>query len=239
MGCSFQIEVYEGPLEFLYELIKKHKIDICDVPIYEITSQFNEYVKELKSFDIELASDFIVMAAELLEIKSRYLLYLRQEEDEAEDPRKDLVERLLIYNKFKQAGEHLKEKAVGLGERFCRKQEEVLLDEEFQIEDMSIESLMAAMAQIPQRTKVEEPDLMQRTYRKKSFTMEEKSKLILQKINESEDVAFEDIIFTGTSEEKIVAFLSALELVKKKFIKLCQSGFAMPITIQRRVAYEI
>lgn len=239
MGCSFQIEVYEGPLEFLYELIKKHKIDICDVPIYEITSQFNEYVKELKSFDIELASDFIVMAAELLEIKSRYLLYLRQEEDEAEDPRKDLVERLLVYNKFKQAGEHLKEKSTGLGERFCRKQEEVLLDEEFQIEDMSIESLMAAMAQIPQRAQVEEPDLMQRTYRKKSFTMEEKTKLILEKINESEDVAFEDIIFTGSSEEKIVAFLSALELVKKKFIKLCQSGFAMPITIQRRVAYEI
>lgn len=239
MGCSFQIEVYEGPLEFLYELIKKHKIDICDVPIYEITSQFNEYVKALKSFDIELASDFIVMAAELLEIKSRYLLYLRQEEDEAEDPRKDLVERLLVYNKFKQAGEHLKEKSTGLGERFCRKQEEVLLDEEFQIEDMSIESLMAAMAQIPQRAQVEEPDLMQRTYRKKSFTMEEKTKLILEKINESEDVAFEDIIFTGSSEEKIVAFLSALELVKKKFIKLCQSGFAMPITIQRRVAYEI
>jgi Uncharacterized conserved protein len=239
LGCSFQIEVYEGPLEFLYELIKKHKIDICDVPIYEITSQFNEYVKELKSFDIELASDFIVMAAELLEIKSRYLLYLRQEEDEAEDPRKDLVERLLVYNKFKQAGEHLKEKSTGLGERFCRKQEEVLLDEEFQIEDMSIESLMAAMAQIPQRAQVEEPDLMQRTYRKKSFTMEEKTKLILEKINESEDVAFEDIIFTGSSEEKIVAFLSALELVKKKFIKLCQSGFAMPITIQRRVAYEI
>jgi len=239
LGCSFQIEVYEGPLEFLYELIKKHKIDICDVPIYEITSQFNEYVKALKSFDIELASDFIVMAAELLEIKSRYLLYLRQEEDEAEDPRKDLVERLLVYNKFKQAGEHLKEKSTGLGERFCRKQEEVLLDEEFQIEDMSIESLMAAMAQIPQRAQVEEPDLMQRTYRKKSFTMEEKTKLILEKINESEDVAFEDIIFTGSSEEKIVAFLSALELVKKKFIKLCQSGFAMPITIQRRVAYEI
>lgn len=239
MGCSFQIEVYEGPLEFLYELIKKHKIDICDVPIYEITSQFTDYVKALKSFDMELASDFIVMASELLEIKSRYLLYLRAEEEEAEDPRKGLVERLLIYNKFKQAGEHLREKSSGLGERFCRKQEEVLLDDDFQISDMSIESLMAAMALIPQRAQKQEPDLMQNTYRKKSFTIEEKTRVILQRIDECEDVAFEDIISTDSAEEKIVAFLSALELVKKKLIRLCQSGFAMPITIKRRVAYEI
>lgn len=104
-----KLEVFEGPLELLMHLIKKNKFSIYDIPIVKITQQYLEYLDTLGAFDIELSSEFLVMAAELLLIKSKMLLP-KHEEEEEEDPRANLVERLLAYEKIKKGAEFLKEK---------------------------------------------------------------------------------------------------------------------------------
>lgn len=106
-----RLEVFEGPLDLLLYLIRQEEIDIYDIPIARITRQYLEYLEFMKSLDIEIAGEFLVMAATLLKIKSRMLLPRHQElGEEAEDPRKDLVQQLLEYKKFKEIAERLGEK---------------------------------------------------------------------------------------------------------------------------------
>ena len=104
---AVKLEVFEGPLELLLHLLKKNKVSILDIPIVKITGQFIAYLEECKKFDIELSSDFLVMASELLLIKSKMLL--PKPEEEKEDPRQDLVDRLLQYERMKKLSEFLKE----------------------------------------------------------------------------------------------------------------------------------
>src|SRR5690606_10465809 len=100
MSCSVKLEVFEGPFDLLFHLIEKNEVDIYDIPIADITRQYFEYIDELRYFDIEVASEFLVMAATLLHIKSRMLLPSQKDEaQEEEDPRQQLVERLIEYKK--------------------------------------------------------------------------------------------------------------------------------------------
>jgi len=106
-----RLEVFEGPLDLLLYLIRQEEIDIYDIPIARITQQYLEYLEFMKSLDIELAGEFLVMAATLLKVKSRMLLPRHEElGEEAEDPRRDLVQQLLEYRKFKEIAERLGEK---------------------------------------------------------------------------------------------------------------------------------
>ncbi len=106
-----RLEVFEGPLDLLLYLIKQEEIDIYDIPVARITQQYLEYLEFMKSLDIELAGEFLVMAATLLKIKSRMLLPRHEElGEEIEDPRKELVQQLLEYRKFKEIAERLGEK---------------------------------------------------------------------------------------------------------------------------------
>ncbi|MDU6249529.1 MAG: segregation/condensation protein A, partial [Paeniclostridium sordellii] len=95
MKYSVQLKVYEGPLDLLYDLITKHKIDIKDISIIEITKQYLAYLDMLEEFDLEIASEFITMASKLLQIKSRYLLYKQRDDENEEDPRLELMEKLV------------------------------------------------------------------------------------------------------------------------------------------------
>lgn len=106
-----RLEIFEGPLDLLLYLIKQEEIDIYDIPIARITRQYLEYLEFMKSLDIEIAGEFLVMAATLLKIKSRMLLPRHEElGEEIEDPRRDLVQQLLEYRKFKEIAERLGEK---------------------------------------------------------------------------------------------------------------------------------
>ena len=106
-GLSFCLEVFEGPLELLLHLLKKNKVSIYDIPIERITAQYMEYLEQMQAFDMELSSEFLIMASELLYIKSQMLLPRHEEEEE--DPRKNLADRLLEYQKMKAAAGFLKE----------------------------------------------------------------------------------------------------------------------------------
>lgn len=111
-GCQIVLPVFEGPLDLLLHLIRESKIDIYDIPIAEVTDQYLQYLSLMESLDLEIAGDFLVMAATLLEIKSRMLLPPEpkdEEEEESADPRAELVERLIEYQRYKEASELFRE----------------------------------------------------------------------------------------------------------------------------------
>ena len=113
MGLSVKLQVFEGPLDLLLHLIDKNKIDIYDIPIVEITNQYMDYIHQMEREDLNIMSEFLVMAATLLDIKCKMLLPAEvNEEGEEEDPRKELVERLLQYKIYKYMAEELKDRQV-------------------------------------------------------------------------------------------------------------------------------
>ena len=111
MGIPVKLEAFEGPLDLLLHLIEKNKIDIYDIPIVEITNQYMDYIRQMQREDLNVMSEFLVMAATLLDIKCRMLLPKEVTEDgEEEDPRQELVEQLLQYKMYKYMAEELKER---------------------------------------------------------------------------------------------------------------------------------
>ena len=118
MAIPVKLEVFEGPLDLLLHLIEKNKIDIYDIPIVEITDQYLEYIQLMQEFDLEVASEFITMAAQLMYIKSKMLLPVYDDEPE-EDPRAGLVEALLEYQRIKSAGTVLNSRAELGRDAFC------------------------------------------------------------------------------------------------------------------------
>ena len=117
MSLSFTLEKFEGPLDLLLHLIEKNKINIYDIPIVEITEQYMEYIRQMQEQDMEVMSEFLVMAATLLNIKSKMLLPKEEPEDteEAVDPRQELVERLLQYKMYKYASLELSDRQMDAG----------------------------------------------------------------------------------------------------------------------------
>ena len=101
-GLSFKLEVFEGPLDLLLHLIQKNKVSIYDIPIALITDQYFEYMNAMEENDIEVSSEFLVMASRLLYIKSKLLLPVHSEEEEEEDPRQELIQNLAEYKKYKE-----------------------------------------------------------------------------------------------------------------------------------------
>ncbi len=155
-ALSFHIEVFEGPLELLLHLLKKNKVSIYDIPIEKITAQYMEYIQKLQEFDMELSSDFLIMASELLYIKSQMLLPRHEEEEE--DPRKNLADRLLAYQQMKAAAVYLKEHEGDGQFRFYKEPDDIgqpLPDYSDQAFD--VEQLIAALSDVLIKTQRKEP----------------------------------------------------------------------------------
>ncbi|MBE7048297.1 MAG: segregation/condensation protein A [Ruminococcaceae bacterium] len=153
---SFQIEVFEGPLELLLHLLKKNKVSIFDIPIEKITTQYMEYLDKLQSFDMELSSEFLIMASELLYIKSHVLLP-RHEEIE-EDPRKNLADRLLAYQRMKTAAAYLKEHQDASRYLFFKKPDDIgQPPPDYSNQAFDVEQLIEALSEVLLKTQRKEP----------------------------------------------------------------------------------
>src|SRR5689334_5329865 len=154
-----QLEVFEGPLDLLLYLIKKEEVDIYDVPIERITRQYLEYIDTFRMLDLDVAGEFVVMAANLIYIKSRSLLPVSQqppdEEAEEEDPRWELVRQLLEYKKFKEAAEHLQTRAQVQENLFSRVPEAPLAAER-PLGEVSIFDLLNAFQTMLKRVTTKE-----------------------------------------------------------------------------------
>ena len=143
---TFHLEVFDGPLDLLLHLLSKNKIEIKDIPIAEILEQYLEYLEAMQRMDIELTGDFIAMAAQLVYIKSRMLLPVHDDE-ETDDPRAELVEALLDYQRVKMAGQLLLSRYKTAGDVFVR-QREIMAPDEDQLYSNTLEQLFHVMAAV-------------------------------------------------------------------------------------------
>lgn len=229
MKYQIRLEVFEGPFDLLFHLIEKNEVDIYNIPIAEITRQYLEYLAEMQSLDLDIASEFLVMAATLLAIKAKMLLpkplKIREEEEPAEDPRDELVERLLEYKKYKLAAEFLHLQEEIQSKVFLRPNEETfflsLFADKNPLEGVNLEDLKAALAQIlAKRTDVapiKEIPREEITIKKKM----EEIMAILQ--NHPQGITFFDLFsFPVSKIEIVVQFLALLELMRMQLIKVSQ-----------------
>lgn len=238
MKYNVQLKVYEGPMDLLYDLVTKHKIDIKDIAISEITKQYLDYLDAMEAMDMEITSDFITMASKLVEIKSRYLLYLQREDSEEEDPRIELVERLKEYKKYKQVSKELKEKADEEHERFFRKKEEVIIEDELSLEDVSIAKMMELLPKllknIDKKEEETKNDVLERLVNRKIISVEEKIVSLRRALSVKDRISFLETVDQSDRGDIIASFLCVLELIKEKEIIVTQDDFFEDIVILKR-----
>lgn len=216
---NIKIPVFEGPLDLLLHLIKENKIDIYDIPIALITRQYLEYLEMMRELNLDIASEFLVMAATLIYIKSRMLLP-KDESGEVmeEDPRLELVERLIEYQAMKEAAFGLKEREEewsGVLSRPPLIEEE---PEELYLFDVNIFDLLTAFKRLLDRLPPEAQEITAET-----LTVKDRIAFILDVLEKRDALTFEDL-FVGmrTREMLIVTFLALLELLKLGLVRAYQ-----------------
>lgn len=238
MAVTIKLEVFEGPFDLLFHLIEKAKVDIYAIPIADITEQYINYLNMMQSMDMDLASEFLVMAATLLEIKSKMLLPAppKIDEEDGADPREELVKKLLEYKTFKELSSVFKEKLL-LNEKSFYK-DSFLADEiidSFALSDrLSVEVLFNKFQQLAFK-KVETTNLTYNKIFRDNVTVEEKISHILNFLSAKRLLYFDDLIMDCMSKlEAIVTFLAILELIKCRNIHVEQSDNFDKIIIKRR-----
>ena len=230
-----RIENFEGPLDLLLHLIKKHEINIYDIPIALIAQQYLEYIEAMKSFNLNVAGDFLVMAATLLQIKSKMLLPVdeaAQDEDDGPDLREELVWRLLEYKAYKEAAYQLDGQEKMWREIFSRTpaSPEPAVSDETPLDNVSLFDLVDALQQILNRNPGKKlieiiPD---------NLTVRERMNLILEMLEGKESVSFADL-FDPASHRLvvIVTFLAMLELIRLRVTRVFQAESFGPILVSR------
>jgi len=224
-----QFEVFEGPLDLLLHLVKKQEVDIYQVNLTRIATEFVTYINQMSELDLEIAGEFVVMAATLLYIKSRELLpvdkqvVVAAEEDDEEDPRWELIRRLVEYKKFKDAAARLQEREVmmdSIYEHRPGRPELVVLDP-VRREAASIFDLVNAVAGILKRYN-ERPDV--REIYADPYTVSEKIDYLRQISMSQPRIRFSDLFAAARSRaEVVVTFLALLELIRMKHLIAIQS----------------
>ena len=245
MDYSIQTKKYEGPMELLFDLISRNKIDIRDISIVEITNQYMEYVDHVKSIDMDLASDFIMMATRLLEIKSRYILYVKDKGESEQDPRQELIDQIEEYKKYRQIAEEIKDKIKEYDNRFYRQEEELELEKEDDNLDLSrinldeIESLLPDLFKILDQVKKNDKGLeknpnLKKIVENRTISVEDRIKSLRSKIKEEERLSFIQSLESQDKKEVIASFLAMLELIKLKEIEIIQDKKNKDIIIIKR-----
>lgn len=230
---TIRLNGFEGPLDLLLHLIRKNEIDIFNIPIALITEQYMEYLRIMKTLNLDIAGEYLLMASTLLHIKSRMLLPRREEEEKGqeEDPRAELVQRLLEYQKYKAAAEELTLRPMLYRDVFIRLIPPDTENEEEQEEriEVTLFDLLEAFRQMMKRAK-EEPT---HEIALERITVEERIQEILSLLKEEKkSIAFHLLFPEGASKRMIiVTFLAILELVKMKWIRIFQVAPFEPIRI--------
>jgi segregation and condensation protein A len=222
-GYKVKLPKFEGPLDLLLHLIKKHEVDIYDIPIVLITEQYNTYLDAMEELDLEVAADFIYMAAMLIHIKSKMLLPRDESATDAEDPRAELVDRLLEYQRFKAVAETFAELDVlrmGMWGRPTQPRPGVDATE-IDMSEVSLFDLIDAFRSALVRYKQNHPQAIElkRTAHKVSAKMAE----LLEKVAERSPIRLQWFLEGRDRDELIAVFLATLELVKLGGITLQQS----------------
>lgn len=224
-GISFKLHVFEGPLDLLLHLIKNDKVDIYDIPIVQITHQYMEYIELMKELNLEIAGEFLVMAATLIQIKSRTLLPkdIDESEEPVEDPRAELVERLLEYKKFKEVSAHLRSREDIWKNIFHRDMTEegdieLNLEPEPVLVDASVFDLISAFKTLLAKAPEQVIEITRDT-----LTVSDKINLIMERLENEDMIRFLDLFEEDYSKVTlIVTFLAMLELNRLGLAKAYQ-----------------
>jgi segregation and condensation protein A len=236
-----QLEVFEGPLDLLLYLIKKEEVDIYNIPIERITTQYMEYLSLMRMLDLNIAGEFIVMAATLMMIKSRMLLPVEErpelEEEEGEDPRWDLVRQLIEYKKFKDAAGRLEEIAYERENVFALGGPNVVLELEPDVgmQDVSLFDLITAFREV---LKSARPEEIREIYGE-NFTVADQLEKILRRVAAERAVRFADMFHPQASRHEVICtFLALLELIRLRQVDVKQKERFGEITIEAAVEAE-
>jgi len=224
MTYQLKLNVFEGPMDLLLFLIRKEEIDIYDIPISKIVKEYLEYLEFMRNLNLEIAGDFIFMAATLMKIKAQMLLPVYIGEDEEyEDPRDELVRNLIEYQKFKEVSRELKDMETESMKLFPRVMHEVINEndiEEGTYEKSSMFDLMSAFYEIMNKDR----EAIRYYINQEEFTLEEQIDYILVKLKKMEKISFYNLINELKEKiKRIVTFLAILELAKRKMISIFQS----------------
>lgn len=226
LPLKVRLETFEGPLDLLLYLIKKNEIDIYDIPISVITQQYLEYLEMMKNLNLDVAGDFLLMAATLLHIKSKMLLPATEEEEgekEEEDPRAELVRRLLEYQRFKEAAQQLVKGPLLDREVFVRSFFGESLEGKEGEEEVSGEVTLFDLLEVMKKVLEGLPAEDFQEISMEHLNIKDKILQIMERLWESESLAFTELYTASTSRrEIIVTFLALLELLRLRMIRVYQ-----------------
>jgi len=226
MTYKVKLDIFEGPLDLLLFLIRKNEIDIYDIPIVTIAQQYMEYLELMKALNLEIAGEFLVMAATLMHIKSRALIPQQEEEanlDQGPDPLEELRRQLIEYQKYKDAALALKEKEILEKDVFTRSCFEDIMAKETEQPaqgELSLYDLLTALKNILNKSD-DKNALLQVTA--EQISVKDKILWILEVLKNNKTVTF-DALFVGskTQKEIISTFLALLELIKLQAVRVLQ-----------------
>ncbi len=233
-----QLEVFEGPLDLLLYLIRKDELDIYDIPIVRITDQYMKYMELMRMLDLNIAGEFIVMAATLMMIKSRLLLPPEERtelEEEEEDPRWDLVRQLVEYKKFKDAAIHLEDIEDRRLDVYGRGSDTAQLGPEtgVALHDVSIFDLITAFQDALKRVK---PEGLKEIFAER-VTVSEKIEMLVNLMKEQDQISFSSLLRDAVTRTEIICtFLAILELIRLKQIVARQDKVFGEIMVMRAEA---
>ena len=226
LPLKVRLETFEGPLDLLLYLIKKNEINIYDIPISVITQQYLEYLEMMKNLNLDVAGEFLLMAATLLHIKSKMLLPAMEEEEgekEEEDPRAELVRRLLEYQRFKEAAQQLVKGPLLDREVFVRSFFGESLEGKEEEEEVSGEVTLFDLLEVMKKVLEGLPAEDFQEISVEQLNIKDKILQIMERLWESESLAFTELYTASTSRrEIIVTFLALLELLRLRMIRVYQ-----------------
>ncbi len=228
------LEAFEGPLDLLLYLIRKQNFNILDIPLADVTRQYLSYVEQLRRHNLELAAEYLLMAAMLIEIKSRMLLPPKKSADgsEPEDPRAELVRRLIEYEQIKLAAAKLDALPL-VGRDFLRAQVTIEQSLQPRFPDVEVADLRAAWAEILQRAKLNQ----HHTISREQLSVREHMSIVLRRLQGRRFVEFQDLFDpTRGTPVLVVTFIAMLELSREHLIEVTQAEAFAPIYV--RLAYS-
>ncbi len=226
MNLDFTIDEFNGPLDLLLHLVKESKMDILNIEIEEITNQYLAYLDKMEEMNLEVTSEYLVMASELMYIKSKMLLPKREEEETEEeeiDPREELVNRLLEYEAYKEITKTLKEKEEIRSEIYTKAPGDIkeYMDQEVKLSsELSVDDLVDAFKKFLQRKSEEKPIHTKVT--EKEITVSERRKRIKSILHTKKKVSFFELFEDYSKEYVVATFLAILEMAKEKELIISQ-----------------
>lgn len=237
MNYTIEINNFEGPLDLLLHLIKKAELDICEISIVEITKQYLDYINLMESMNLNIASEYLTMAAELIEIKSSILLPKKKidnEDDYEEDPKENLINRLIEYEKYKEVTEVLKKYEQDRKELYTKKPTDLeiynTVTNEIS-ENFDLNDLMNALNKMLDRKKLDKPLNTKITNREYSIT--ERSNQIKNILKNKKQVEFTDLFDIYSKDYIVITFLSILTMARHQELNITQDKNFGKIMIER------